>query len=115
MLFLLLQKGCRVQAHTLGKSVTSITSRPSIGKITRDPCLLATFEASDELGLFRIIDDFGTIVPFKTFSSGTGANLKCAILAPILSCRYEHMIFCEFINWHSAIFPQYSGKMKNLL
>jgi len=82
-----LQKGCRVQAHTLGKSVTSITSRPSIGKITRDPCLLATFEASDELGLFRIIDDFGTIVPFKTFSSGTGANLKCAILAPILSYR----------------------------
>ena len=100
MLFLLLQKGCRVQAHTLGKSVTSITSRPSIGKITRDPCLLATFEASDELGLFRIIDDFGTIVPFKTFSSGTGANLKCAILAPILSYRYEHMIFCELEQCH---------------
>lgn len=82
-----IQKGCRVQANSFGKPVTSLTSRPSIGKMTRDPCLLATFETSDQLGLYRIIDDFGTIVPFKSFNSGTGANLRCAILAPILSYR----------------------------
>jgi len=82
-----LQKGCRVQANSFGKPVTSLTSRPCIGKITRDPCLLATFEDSDQLGLYRIIDDFGTIVPFKSFNSGTGANLKSAIMAPILSYR----------------------------
>jgi len=82
-----IQKGCRVQANSFGKPVTSLTSRPCIGKTTREPCLLATFEASDQLGLYRIIDDFGTIVPFKSFNSGTGANLKCAIMAPILSYR----------------------------
>ena len=77
-----------MQANSFGKPVTSLTSRPCIGKITRDPCLLATFEDSDQLGLYRIIDDFGTIVPFKSFNSGTGANLKSAIMAPILSYRY---------------------------
>lgn len=82
-----LQKGCRVQANRIGKSVTSMTARTSISKITRDPCLLATFESSDQLGLFRITDDFGTLVLFKSFSSGSGANLRCAIIAPILSYR----------------------------
>jgi len=82
-----LQKGCRVQANSFGKPVKSLTARTSISKLTRDPCLLATFEDSDQLGLYRISDDYGTIVPFKSFSSGSGANLKCAIMAPILSYR----------------------------
>ena len=79
-----LQKGCR--AHT-GRSVSSLTSRTKIDKLTRDPCLLATFQMSDQLGLYRITDDYGTIVPFKSFSSGSGSNLTCAIMAPILSYR----------------------------
>jgi len=82
-----LQKGCRVQTNSFGKPVKSLTSRTSISKLTQDPCLLATFEASDQLRLYRISDDYGTIVPFKSFNSGSGANLKCAIMAPILSYR----------------------------
>jgi len=82
-----LQKGCRVQANSFGKPVKSLTARTSISKLTQDPCLLATFEDSDQLRLYRISDDYGTIVPFKSFSSGSEANLKCAIMAPILSYR----------------------------
>ena len=80
-----LQKGCRV--HT-GLTVNSLTSRSKIDKLTRDPCLLATFEMSDQLGLYRITDDYGTVVPFKSFSSGSGSFLTCALMAPILSYRY---------------------------
>ena len=84
-----LHKGCRVQANSFGKPVKSLTARctSASSKLTRDPCLLTTFEASDQLGLYRITDDYGTIVPFKSFNSGSGANLRCAILAPILSYR----------------------------
>lgn len=79
-----LQKGCRVQA---GKQpVKSVTARTS-SKLSRDPCLLATFEMSDQLALYRITDDYGTISPFKSFSSGSGSNLSCAVMAPILSHR----------------------------
>ena len=81
-----LQKGCR--AHTGPYSVNSLTSRTKINdKLTRDPCLLATFEMSDQLGLYRITDDYGTVVPFKSFSSGSGSFLTCALMAPILSYR----------------------------
>ena len=80
-----LQKGCRV--HT-GLTVNSLTARSKIDKLTRDPCLLATFEMSDQLGLYRITDDYGTVVPFKSFSSGSGSFLTCALMAPILSYRY---------------------------
>ena len=92
----LLQKGCRVQANSFGKPVKSLTARTSLSKLTRDPCLLATFEASDQLGLYRITDDFGTILPFKSFNSGSGSNLNCAIMAPILSYRYTIERFLRF-------------------
>merc|ERR1711879_257652 len=70
-----------------GRSVSSLTARTKIDKLTRDPCLLVTFDMSDQLGLYRITDDYGTIVPFKSFSSGSGSHLTCAIMAPILSFR----------------------------
>jgi len=82
-----IQKGCRVQANSFNKPVTSLIARTSINKLTRDPCLLATFESSDQLGLYRITDDYGSLVPFRSFSSGSGATLKSAIMAPILSYR----------------------------
>ena len=87
ILFIKLQKGCRVQANSFNKPVTSLIARTSINKLTRDPCLLATFESSDQLGLYRITDDYGSLVPFRSFSSGSGATLKSAIMAPILSYR----------------------------
>lgn len=79
-----LSKGCRLQA---GKQpVKSLTAR-TCSQLCRDPCLLATFEMSDALALYRITDDYGSISPFKSFSSGSGSHLSCAVMAPILSYR----------------------------
>ena len=51
-----------MQANSFGKPVKSLTARTSISKLTRDPCLLATFEDSDQLGksqfLFKIAPQY---------------------------------------------------------
>ncbi len=67
--------------------MTSLFSRTSIGKITRDPCILATFENSDQLSLFRVVDEFGTVVPFRSFNAGSTSSLSVVTMAPILSYR----------------------------
>lgn len=87
-----IQKGCRVQAHCPSRPVTSLTARTLVGKITTDPCLMATLAHTDQLCLFRITDEFGTILPFRSFSESattlpTSTALMCATIAPILSSR----------------------------
>lgn len=75
-------KGCRVQADPK-RHIVALSYRSSLSKVTRNPCLMVGFSGSQELRMFRVKDEFGTVEPFMSISAPS--PLRSSVVAPLLS------------------------------
>ena len=79
------RKGCRITASAEQESLTSLSYRSNLGRISCKPCLLVTGQ-SKIIRLFSVEDDSGRLEFIMTFEAGFSRScLLASIFAPLMA------------------------------